>query len=69
MESECKMQRRKPLGEKIFGKLRWTLPCQAKKVPTIFEFAPPKSTTNSQKHETPQELQFSVFFKNKKVRQ
>jgi hypothetical protein len=44
-------------------------PAKRKKVPTIFEFAPPKSTTNSKKHKTPQELQFSVFQKNKKVRQ
>jgi len=40
MESECKMQRRKPLGEKIFGKifgkLRGTLPCQAKKSSNYF---------------------------------
>ena len=36
MESACKMQRRKPLGEKIFGKLRGTLPCQAKKSSNYF---------------------------------
>ena len=36
MESECKMQRRKPLGEKFFGKLRGTLPCQAKKSSNYF---------------------------------
>ena len=36
MEPECKMQRRKPLGEKIFGKLRGTLPCQAKKSSNYF---------------------------------
>ena len=36
MESVCKMQRRKPLGEKIFGKLRGTLPCQAKKSSNYF---------------------------------
>ena len=69
MESECKMQRRKPLGEKFAENFEGPCPAKRKKVPTIFEFAPPKSTTNSQKHETPQELQFSVFFKNKKVRQ
>jgi hypothetical protein len=36
MESECKMQRRKPLGEKFFGKLRGTLPCPAKKKFQLF---------------------------------
>ena len=40
MESACQMQRRKPLGEKIFGKifgkLRGTLPYQAKKSSNYF---------------------------------
>ena len=59
----------KKFSEKLSENFEGLCPAKRKKVPTIFEFAPPKSTTNSKKHKTPQELQFSVFQKNKKVRQ
>ena len=63
MESECKMQRRKPLGEKIFGKLRGTLPCQAKKSSNYFWIRTTQKYDKFQKAQKPQKLQFSVFYK------
>jgi hypothetical protein len=70
LENGIRMQDAAPqtIGRKILKKFEGTQPCPAKKVPTIFEFPPPKSTTNSKRPKTPQKLQFSVFQK-KKVRQ
>ena len=63
MESECKMQRRKPLGEKIFGKLRGTLPCPAKKSSNYFWIRTTQKYDKFQKAQNTAEVTVLGFFK------
>ena len=67
MESACKMQRRKPLGEKIFGKifgkLRGTLPCQAKKSSNYFWIHTTQKYDKFQKAQNTAEVTVLGFFK------
>ena len=63
MESECKMQRRKPLGEKNFGKLSGTLPCPAKKSSNYFGIRTTQKYDKFQKAQNTAEVTVLGFFK------
>jgi hypothetical protein len=49
-------------AKKISENFEGPCPAQRKKVPTIFEFTPPKSTTNSKKAQNTAEVTVLGFF-------
>ena len=69
MESECRMQRRKPLGEKILEKIRGNpaLPSREKKT-QYFGIPTSEDPAIFQKPKTALKVQFSVMKKNQEVR-
>ena len=66
MESECRMQRRKPLGEKILEKIRGNPALPSEKKFQLFLNSHQRKPRLFSKPKTAPKLQFSVFFFKKK---